>query len=118
MWHSGACMYYAELSVLLSFYHAANTLRMISERSREDWWLTVLSARFFDVHFSVSSAGFAVDSLGLESRSSPDNLKVAGGRAGEELDLTGLSFLDLQVDFVIGLAHLGFLGPDQVCTKT
>lgn len=29
-----------------------------------------------------------------------DNLNVVSGRVGEELDLTGLSFLDLQVDFV------------------
>lgn len=43
------------------------------------------------------------DNPGLEFRCSSGQSKCCG-RVGEELDLTGLSFLDLQVDFVrIGL---------------
>ena len=54
----------------MNFPHAANILRMLSERSREDSgggiWLTGLSAGLLDVHLSVSRAGFAVHSPGLE----------------------------------------------------
>lgn len=40
-------------------------------------------------------------------------LSTGGRWVGEELNLTGRSSLDLQVDFVIVLAQLGFLGPDR-----